>query len=117
VLPIGSAVSQNNVAREAGLDPTALKKARYPTLVAEIQQWVSEQPKDSAPSQRQVRIAARDRNRSLKERLVAFQKQRDCAQSLLVEADATILDLHRQLVKLQARVDELQGPTPTTLRG
>lgn len=36
-LPEGAQISQNNVAREAGYDPSALKKARFPTLVYEIQ--------------------------------------------------------------------------------
>lgn len=37
ILPPGSPVSQNNVAREAGRDPSALRKSRYPKLVADIQ--------------------------------------------------------------------------------
>nr|WP_302685079.1 hypothetical protein [Pseudomonas syringae]UVN17909.1 hypothetical protein pPsy0479a_00077 [Pseudomonas syringae] len=40
ILAKGTPVSQNNVAREAGLDPSALKKARFPELVSEIQQWI-----------------------------------------------------------------------------
>ena len=32
ILPPGSPVSQNNVAREAGRDPSALRKSRYPRL-------------------------------------------------------------------------------------
>ncbi|WP_318351643.1 hypothetical protein [Klebsiella pneumoniae] len=35
-LPKGTPVSQNNVAKEAGSDPSALKKARFPLLIAEI---------------------------------------------------------------------------------
>lgn len=41
VLPAGSLVTQNNVAREAGRDPSALRKSRYPNLIREIQDWVS----------------------------------------------------------------------------
>jgi hypothetical protein len=37
VLPAGSMVSQNNVAREAGCDPSALRKSRFPSRIAEIQ--------------------------------------------------------------------------------
>ncbi len=37
VLPAGVPVSQNNVAREAGCNPSALRKSRFPSLVAEIQ--------------------------------------------------------------------------------
>lgn len=41
ILPPGSLVSQNNVAKEAGKDPSALRKSRYPLLIAEIQAWVA----------------------------------------------------------------------------
>lgn len=41
VLPWGSPVTQNNIAKEAGRDPSALKKSRYPTLIDEIQKWKS----------------------------------------------------------------------------
>lgn len=40
ILPPGSPVSQNNVAREAGKDPSALRKSRYPKLIADIQAWI-----------------------------------------------------------------------------
>lgn len=39
-LPKGTLVSQNNVAKEAGSDPSALKKTRFPLLIAEIQMYV-----------------------------------------------------------------------------
>ena len=39
-LPKGALVSQNNVAKEAGSDPSALKKSRFPLLIAEIQKYV-----------------------------------------------------------------------------
>ena len=35
----GAKLTQNNVAREAGRDPSALKKDRYPMLIIEIQSW------------------------------------------------------------------------------
>ena len=42
LLPKNTKISQNNIAREAGCDPSALKKSRFPRLVAEIQQWIKE---------------------------------------------------------------------------
>ena len=39
VLPQGTPVTQNNVAREANCDPSALKKARFPALIREIQAY------------------------------------------------------------------------------
>lgn len=41
ILPPGSSVSQNNVAKEAGKDPSALRKSRYPKLIADIQAWIA----------------------------------------------------------------------------
>lgn len=49
----GSALTQNNIAREAGLDPSALKKSRFPELIQDIQNWKkSEQPGN--PNQSQI---------------------------------------------------------------
>lgn len=40
-LPIGTPVTQNNVAREAGRDPSAFKKKRYPALIRQIQEYLA----------------------------------------------------------------------------
>ena len=40
VLEVGTPVSQNNVAKEAGCDPSALRKSRFPALVREIQAYL-----------------------------------------------------------------------------
>ena len=40
ILPKGTPLSQNNVAKEAGVDPSALRRARFPELVADIQAWI-----------------------------------------------------------------------------
>ena len=37
VLPRGARLTQANVAREAGVDPSAFRKGRYPELIAKIQ--------------------------------------------------------------------------------
>lgn len=41
ILPKGSSVSQNNVAKEAGCVPSALRKERFPNLIQKIQAYVS----------------------------------------------------------------------------
>lgn len=102
----GTPVSQNNVAKEAGCDTSALRKSRYPSLIAEIQRWVEEHGGNAAPSPRQALLAQRSRNRSLREKLEALKAQRDHALSLLSEADARILDLtveNARLLALQPR--------------
>lgn len=103
-LPKGTLVSQNNVAREAGCDSTALRKARFPSLVAEIQQWIADHPSGAPPSQRQKLLAQRGKNRSQKEKAEAMKLQRDRALSLLGEADAKILDLTIEITRLRAQV-------------
>ncbi|WP_223879694.1 hypothetical protein [Dechloromonas sp. CZR5] len=99
-LPKGTLVTQNNVAREAGTDPSALKKSRFPTLIAEIQQFVSSQEDIRPASARQARIARQNKNRSLKERLAEVSLQRDTLASKLSEADMVILELRGQLDEL-----------------
>lgn len=95
-------VSQNNVAKEAGVDPSALKKARFPELIAEIQRWIGEHGPNLEPSRRQSLLSNRRRSRSLREKIEDLRAQRDHAASLLVEADARILDLTLENSRLLA---------------
>lgn len=106
-LPKGTQISQNNVAKEAGSDPSALKKSRFPTLIAEIQKYVDGQIENRPESAHQVRVSARKKNRNLRERMEAIVLQRDHLASLLTEADATILEL-------LDRVAELETALPST---
>jgi len=95
-LPKGSRVSQINVAREAGHDPSALKKARFPVLVMEIQNWAEEHISDAPPSPRQMLLARRSRARDLRSRIEAPENQRDDALDLLVQAEARIVDRRKR---------------------
>jgi hypothetical protein len=105
-MPPGTAVSQNNVAREAGTDPTALRKSRFPTLVAEIQGYVSEHERQEPVSARQVGETKRKANRSLQERLFEVSRQRDILASKLCEADPTILELRGRFDQLAKNAPE-----------
>lgn len=109
VLKKGTLVSQNNVAKEAGCDPSALRKSRYPSLIAEIQRWTQEHEFSATPSPRQMVLAQRGRNRTLKVKIDAVKAERDQALSLLVEADAKIMELMIENASLQARL------TPTNI--
>lgn len=106
VLPAGSAVTQNNVAREAGKDASALKKQRFPRLINEIQAYVETQAEVRAPSRAQRAEDVRRRNRSLREKMADLKKERDTALSLLVEADTVILHLQLELERLKAKSKE-----------
>lgn len=105
VLNKGTPVTQNNVAREAGRDPSALKKARYPALIEEIQTWIREYAKDSAPSPRQKALKARRKNIDQKARARQMAIQRDLALSLAVESDSLLLDLLREVEQLSANLE------------
>jgi hypothetical protein len=94
ILPKGTPLSQNNVAKEAGVDPSALRRARFPELVTEIQEWVELHKGDPVQkSPRQMMLAQRSRNRDLSEKVKALQEQRDKALSKLLDAQSHIVDL------------------------
>ncbi|MDW3683331.1 hypothetical protein RA280_16565 [Cupriavidus sp. CV2] len=102
-LPEGTPVSQNNVAKEAGCDPSALKKSRFPTLIADIQQYLVAHADDRPPSPRQTLQAQRKRNRNLRDRIEDLTKQRDVVTCLLNEANAKILELADRVAELEAK--------------
>lgn len=103
-LPKGTPVSQNNVAKEAGSDPSALKKTRFPLLVAEIQKFVEAHAEKGPQSARQIRLLARRKNRGLRERIEEVSQQRDHLASLLNEADTTILELYDRIAELERQL-------------
>lgn len=97
LLPRGTPVSQANVAREAGRDPSALRKARYPQLIGDIQRWQRHNPSHHAPSERAVSRAIREVRRDMKSKLAEIIRERDHLASLLLEADAKIIELTAEL--------------------
>lgn len=100
-IPRGSKVTQNNVAKEAGVDKSALRTRRYPELCAEIAQWAAEHP-DESLSERQQTIKRRKKARGIEERLRAVTKERDRAAFRLVEAERAIIHLTRQVKHLES---------------
>lgn len=113
-LPPGTPVSQNNVAKEAGRDPSALRKSRYPKLIRAIQKWIEDNgnaPRARASSASLIK-GARDKNRQLQARLEELAKQRDKGMARLVIAEESILDLHRKLQDYKARLGESDSVVP-----
>lgn len=98
----GVHLSQAVIAREAGVDPSALRKSRFPELIEEIQRWLESQPA-TVSSPRQQILAARARRRTLQERMEALRAQRDDALSKLVLAEARILELSQELQLLNGQ--------------
>lgn len=101
----GTPVTQNNIAREAGCDPSALRKSRYPQLIREIQEWVlrNSEVNPEVSAQQTVR-AQKGKNRSLRARLEDQKMSLDHALALLIEADAKILELAMDVERLRAQL-------------
>lgn len=107
VLPKGTRVSQNSVAKEAGCDPSALKKARFPRLVLDIQDWV-EAHKSHEPSGRQLAAAQRQKRRKDRDLIADLKVQRDRAVGLLADADMRIVELTERLAEVEAKLEHYQ---------
>ncbi|HHK4937214.1 TPA: hypothetical protein ACQT20_005321 [Pseudomonas aeruginosa] len=97
VLSAGSVVTQNNVAREAGRDPSALKKDRYPLLILEIQAHTQSQAE-----QRQANRRTTDnRSRTDKQKLADYRQQIDRLSSIVAAQNTSIEDLLDEIERLR----------------
>jgi hypothetical protein len=103
LLPKGASVSQNNVAREAGCDPSALRKSRYPALIDEIKSYLREVVDRNDSN---LTINPRKKNSSLEDRCKQIQRQRDNAVSLLLEAEAKLLELSIENAELRTKISK-----------
>lgn len=106
LLAKGTAVTQNNVAREAGVDPSALKKSRYPQLIFEIQQWIKDNPDLNQITKNSATKLQKRKNRDLRDQLKELTLQRDHAISMLTDADLLILKLTKENQQLQRELLE-----------
>lgn len=104
LLPKGTPVTQNNVAKEAGCDPSALKKSRFPSLIAEIQTYVEKHAEERPRSLNQENHLARQKSRALWDRIEQVARQRDQLASLLSEADAKIIELYDRIAELERQL-------------
>lgn len=102
VMAKGTAVSQNNVAREAGCDPSALRKSRYPELIEDIKSFILDSSKSQPLSMTRQKLERRSANRSLRHEIDVLKSERDLAMSLLLEADSRILELFIENERLRA---------------
>ena len=101
ILPKGTKVSQNKVAKEAGVDPSALRKSRYPNLISEIQEWMDQNPQNANVSKKKnEKSRSIDKISTLNNRIDVLTQERDDAVSKLLEAQLTILELSQRLEKL-----------------
>lgn len=115
VLPKGTPVSQNNVAKEANCDPSALRKKRFPSLIAEIQQYVESNKEEAPDSNRQKMLKRSKRNRNTREIIADLKRQRDVSAGLLADATLLIVELTEEISDVRRRLDELM-PSASTIR-
>lgn len=97
VLPNGTPVTQNNVAREAGRNTSALRKERYPRLVLEIQAWVRSQQEQRDTTKR----STDNRTRTLKMKLRDHRKQVEKLSSIVAAQDNYIIELLEEIDQLK----------------
>ena len=114
LLPAGSPVTQNNVAKEAGTDPTALRLSRYPKLIAEIKAYTLTATAEEA-TRRARQVEHRRGREDFKAHDVRLEAQRDHAQSELVSSHRILLELLQQVSMLESEIEEL-SPKPRQLR-
>ena len=108
LLPKGTPVTQNNVAKEAGVNPSALRRSRYPDLIDKIQSWIDENKDNSSQqSARQKSLAKTAKNRSLKQQLDDIKAQNDIALSKLMEAERLIIELTLENERLKSRLPSI----------
>lgn len=109
-LPARTPVSQNNVAREAGKDPSALKKSRFPLLVDDIQSYLQE--RDAKKSDRRNELeAAKQTIEKLRSDLLEAIALRDDALSQLMAAELTIIEL-RGDIRASTKQTNVRSLTP-----
>lgn len=113
-LPLGARLSQNAVALEAGRDPSALKKSRYPTLIAEIQNWGRDHHQTAAEQGSRLGHSHSKKTRSQTEEITDLKRQRDKLTSKLLEASATIVELAAENHRLQNLTTSLQESLRTS---
>lgn len=118
IVPVGSKVSQNAVAKEAGVLPSALRSSRFPDLCREIAEWIEEHKDDPAQkSGRQKILAERNARRADRERLQEMKIQRDLALSKLLSAERYILELTMEVRRLRALTPSSVAPLRPADRG
>jgi hypothetical protein len=98
-MPKGTVVSQNNVAKEAGKHPTALKKDRFPILVLQIQEYIKQNENDSELRDKKQKLR---KQRTTELRLQDCKKQRDKLASICDAQAQLINDLMGEIETLKS---------------
>ena len=101
-LPLGSKVSQNNVAKEAGRSPSALRKERFPELIDEIKFYLAN---NSAGIESTSELRAKSAvDTSLRARYEELRTRQNYETSRLLSALAELAELKRYVVELEHKL-------------
>jgi len=109
VLPKNSAVTQNNVAREAGRDPSALRKSRYPKLISDIQLWIAAGAEIPRATRDMPVAQLRSKLEDVMHEAEKLREERDLVLSKLLVANDRILLLTS---KIKEDSEPGKGPAP-----
>jgi len=99
-IPKGSPPTLANIAREAGRDPSALKKSRYPIFITEVEEYNSASSLTMDQAERSLTAqlaAARAENKSLREKCSNLCKERDAAQTKILNLQQALVAMNLQL--------------------
>lgn len=88
-------VTQNNVAKEAGTDPSALRRSRYPALVTDIQAYRSSR---RGPRTKQI-AATKRQDRSVEVTQALKSAELGLSRSLSILADNASLRAENKLLR------------------
>jgi len=106
-VPQGTPVTQNNVARETGMEPSSFKKSRYPLLIDEIQRYISDtsQVASKSPGKPKAPKPKPDDDMLVKNAIA----ERDLAVSKLMIAQVRIIELTKILSDYEAAEQDRLG--------
>lgn len=104
ILPKGSKVTQNNIAREAGVTPSALRKERFPHLIEKIQIYVKSN-KVGKDKKKSLGIT-KATSSSVETRMIKIEHLEADATSRVLSLLAEVSDLRSHILKTRTGGEE-----------
>lgn len=106
---VGTLVSQNNVAKEAGKDPSALKLSRFPSVIKKIQTYL--ELTNELDSKKRIRNAKVKKGKlTAIAKIATLEAQAIETQSKLLSVERRLIEVLQENAELQAKLDELLPP-------
>lgn len=102
LLSVGTPVSQNNVALEAGAHPSALRKERYPELIAAIQAHVDNVAIDGGTSTPPKQSSKSDEVSELKATIAMLKARQALEASRVISLLIEVGELKKEIRNLKS---------------